>query len=189
MVGDKKEISIADLGSGPFSKVGTLYGVKINLFPSDFLALEYNSMMEKAGIIPFIKIEMQNMEELTYSDNYFDIVHCINSLDHVENVERALLEMYRVCKPGGMIYLRHYLNQGESHRYTGFHYWNFNIFGINNCKIWNEEISFRLSDVICGFHTDIVTEKAVSPRPMIVSKLYKWPGLERGSVNSDTIKE
>lgn len=44
-------------------------------------------------------------EHIPYSDNHFDVVTSINSLDHVDDVDAAMREMVRVLAPGGMILL------------------------------------------------------------------------------------
>ena len=60
-VGDKKEVKIADIGSGPLPRIGRyLEGVKVEVYSSD----KQN----------FTGIKYQDMEKLTYSDNSFDIV-------------------------------------------------------------------------------------------------------------------
>lgn len=40
-------------------------------------------------------------EELKFSDNSFDLVVCNNVLDHVQDAEACLSEIYKVLKPGG----------------------------------------------------------------------------------------
>jgi ubiquinone/menaquinone biosynthesis C-methylase UbiE len=68
------------------------------------------------------------MEELTYEDNSFDLVHCVNALDHTSNAQKALDEMKRICKPNGYIYLRHTRNQKRAHHGNG-HYWDAKLEG------------------------------------------------------------
>ena len=108
LVGDKKEVKVADIGSGPSSRIGRfLDGVEIKVYPSD-----------KQG---FKGIESQDMEKLTYHDNFFDIVYCSNALDHTKDALSAVKEMIRVCKSGGWVYIECWLDQLS----TGYkHYWN-----------------------------------------------------------------
>lgn len=42
--------------------------------------------------------EYQDMEDLDYPDNTFDLVVCINALDHTEDAKLAIKEMIRVSK-------------------------------------------------------------------------------------------
>jgi SAM-dependent methyltransferase len=123
----KKEVKIADIGSGPVSSIGSyLPGVKVEVYPSD--TQDFTSWWQKRrewwkddDLKPYIPVEVQNMEKLTYPNNYFDIVWCHNALDHTRNAEIAVKEFKRVCKKGGWIYIMCSLNQLD----TGYlHFWN-----------------------------------------------------------------
>lgn len=46
-----------------------------------------------------------DMEGLAFEDNTFDVVVCINALDHTKDVMSALSEFDRVTKKGGYIYI------------------------------------------------------------------------------------
>jgi len=152
-----ESVAKADLGSGPFTLVGTESDIDVTVIPSDILANEYNEMIREASMFPVVHVEYQNMESLTYEDESFDIVHCVNALDHTKGARKALKEMYRICKHGGWIYLRHYPNTGERRRYRG-HYWNVTENGI----IWNRETTISLPKF-----------KTVVEGRMIVSKRRK----------------
>jgi len=173
MIGDKKEISIADVGAGMFSTTGNTWpGVKIKVHPSDFLADEYMEVLEKFNIKPLFPIEEQVMEQLTYRDNSFDIVHCVNALDHVDNPYKAVEEMYRVCKPGGWIYLRHYFNTASKQKYRGMHHWNISMTINYDCIFMGKEKYFLLSTCVPGFK-NVSKKEADEKVSMIVSTLQK----------------
>ena len=145
-VGDKKEIKIADIASGAFSTIGSyLPGIDLKIYhcdKSDFVDFWVNR-----GITPIVSIEVQNMEALTYPDEFFDIVHCQNSLDHTRNAKVAVEEMIRICKPDGWIYINCSLNQLD----TGWkHYWNVKEDGI----VTNNVESFDLKDF--GFQIQFI---------------------------------
>lgn len=120
LIGDKKSVKIADIGSGPYSKIGRiLNGVNVEVYPSD--KNNFKAFWESKGLIPSLPIEIQNMEKLTYESDYFDIVYCANALDHTKNALAAVKELIRVTKRGGYVYLVCYLDQ----QLTGhMHYWN-----------------------------------------------------------------
>ena len=40
--------------------------------------------------------------KLPFASNYFDIILCNHVLEHIENDKKAISELYRVLKPGGM---------------------------------------------------------------------------------------
>lgn len=127
-----KEVTIADLGSGPVCTLGTLWaGVKIKIYASDIKQPQYSKLWEKNGVTPLIPIEYQDMEKLTYKNESFDIVHCVNALDHTYNPEKALNEMKRICKTGGYVYLRHIRDQKAVNSGRG-HYWNASKKGFSN---------------------------------------------------------
>ncbi len=147
MIDNKKEVTIAELGAGMFCTIGSLWKTaKVKVYPSDALADEFNQILKDSGVTPLIPVEKQNMENLTYPNNFFDIVHCVNALDHTANPIKALKEMYRVCKPGGFIYLRHFVKVGENERYAGMHMWNIDLNDKGGCIIWNQNKKFLLSD-------------------------------------------
>lgn len=60
-----------------------------------------------------IKISNDKCENLRFDDNYFDLVVCINVLDHVQNAEKCLKEMLRVTKQGGFVVLGQDLSNEE----------------------------------------------------------------------------
>ena len=117
-------LKVADLGTG---KISTLElqvegPVTLEIHPSGLDSYEY-----------------QNMEKLTYPDNSFDIVHCRNALDHTKDAPAAVKEMLRICKPGGKVFIKCWLDQKD----TGHkHYWNAKEYGIFS----NGSDSFDLKD-------------------------------------------
>lgn len=172
MIGGKKEVWIADLGAGVISTTGnTFRDVKVHLFPSDVYADEYKELYKMKGIKQLIPMDQQDMENLTYKDEMFDIVHCANALDHTVDPRRALDEMYRVCKVGGWIYLRHIPKEGLNHKYMLQHQWNIEIVG-EDCKIWNYQGEFMVSDCIKGFR-HVLKQELANERTTIVSTYKK----------------
>lgn len=125
MIGDKKEVIIAELAAGPFCTIGNSWqDVKVNIHASDILQREYAPFWKLHQVMPMVPVEYQDMEHLTYPDQFFDIVHCVNALDHTLDAKQALQEMLRVCKLGGFIYLRHLPDQRK--KYRGMHAWDVN---------------------------------------------------------------
>jgi len=160
MIGDKKEVLIANLGTGPVCLIGNVRdGMKVEVISSDLLADEYQKIFKEMGITPRFPSEKQDMTDLTYKNNTFDIVYCTNALDHSQNPYKALKEMVRVTKPGGWIYLRHVAHVGKRQGYHNMHQWNLDITSDNDCIIWNkadfETETFLLSDIYKGFTTNI----------------------------------
>ena len=154
MIGDKKEVKIANLGAGAINTIGNKRdGVKVEIVASDFLANEYNQIWKELNIQSPVPIGQQDMTHLTYKDNEFDIVYCVNALDHCSDPRKALEEMIRVCKPDGYVYLWHHAHEGRRLGYTGLHKWNLDSTDNGDCKLWNKEgiDTFLLSEVYPGF--------------------------------------
>lgn len=119
-IGIKTDVKIADIGSGPYSIIGDyLDGVNIEMHHAD--NQDFTQYWEKYKTKPVVKIEKEDMEKLSYQDNYFDIVCCINALDHTTDAYKAVEEMIRICKPGGYVFIDCHLDQAD----TGHkHKWN-----------------------------------------------------------------
>lgn len=168
MIGDKKEVAIAELGAGPICTIGNLWkDTKVKLYASDILQNEFALLWKEHNATPAIPVEEQDMEHLTYPDSFFDIVHCVNTLDHTLNPKQAIKEMLRVCKPGGWIYLRHMPDQRK--KYRGMHAWDINMID-GETVFFNPEEKFLLSE-LGDFKTYIA--EGFKRRDLIVSTLHK----------------
>lgn len=113
---------IADVGAGACCLIGRQDGVEV--VASDLLADEYQEMWAGFGLAPAIPVERQDMGSLGYADESFDIVHCANALDHSADPRAVVLELARVCKPGGIVFLMHIRDQARCAHYGGLHQWN-----------------------------------------------------------------
>lgn len=140
LVGDKKKVKILDICSGPFSTTGqVLPGVEIELTLAD--KTDFSEHWKFWGIQPLFPVEYQNMEDMTFENESFDIVNCVNALDHTRNPRLAIAEMKRVLKPGGWIYINCNLDQ---HTVSGkHHFWDAKEDG----SFVNERDSFNLKDL------------------------------------------
>lgn len=100
---------IADIGSSAVSRL------EVDVKGSEMLYIHAYDIKEHEGV------EQQDMENLTLPDDFYDIVHCRNALDHTKNAEKAVLELIRICKPGGLVFIKCWLDQKDT---GGKHYWN-----------------------------------------------------------------
>ena len=174
MIGAKKEVTVANLGSGPINLLGNSFeDVKVDVISSDILADEYNKLLEELKI-KSPHIEKQDMTNLTYGDNSFDIVFCSNAVDHSHDPYKALREMIRICKRGGWVYLRHIAHEGKRHNYTNLHQWNFDVMEDGDCIVWRKEKlsknTFLLSDIYPCFKTLITVKTRCSVLSSFVQK-------------------
>lgn len=66
-----------------------------------------NASVERSKRYPHIHTEFRVgvAEQLPYSDNFFDAVVSFHAIEHVQDVDRVVQEMFRVLKPGGRVYI------------------------------------------------------------------------------------
>lgn len=164
LIGQKKEVKILDVGSGPYPVTGqVLDGVKIEFTHCDRRGFE--NFWANNNTTPLIPIEVQDMEHLTYPDNTFDIVTCINALDHTVDALSAVKEMIRVCKPQGWVHVDCSLNQHSVRRKK--HYWDAKEDG----TFINEQDKFDLKDL--GFKIEYFDLRGEPQYNRIVATLQK----------------
>lgn len=117
----KKEVCIFDLGSGPYSVIGS-YFEEVDLHIHHMDNQDFSSFWKKYNGYPLVPIIHVSMENLPSLDHQADLVVCINALDHTKDAHAAVKEMIRVCKPGGWVYIECNLDQKDSS--GSGHYWN-----------------------------------------------------------------
>lgn len=74
---------------------GEVYGFDI----SSYLVSATKKLFAKSGLRGrFINCDMRQIE---FDDNSFDFVYSMGTIEHIQDYDRALKEIYRVLKPGG----------------------------------------------------------------------------------------
>ena len=64
-------------------------------------------------------------------DNSFDVVYSRHCLEHLDNPEKVIEELYRICKPGGMLdIIVPYFAGYNAHHPTHRTFWNYHSFDI-----------------------------------------------------------
>lgn len=56
-------------------------------------------------IDPSKAMQKEDIQNLSFPDDYFDVVVCIHVLEHIDNDRAAMSEIYRILKPGGVALL------------------------------------------------------------------------------------
>lgn len=97
-----------DAGCGSCFKSIILARMGFNLVAADFSKNVLN-MAEKtvagAGLSTKIRLQQEDLTSMSFKDGTFDNVLCWGVLMHIPDAEKALSELVRVLKPGGIIVL------------------------------------------------------------------------------------
>ncbi len=96
---------LLDVGAGPGTITADLVGL---VAPGEVVALEVSE--EAAAITrsgaPGAKVRVGDVHALPFADGEFDVVHAHQVLQHVVDPVKALREMARVTRPGGVVAAR-----------------------------------------------------------------------------------
>jgi len=102
-------LKVADIGCGLgylgftfweyFGKGGKYNGIDI----SEDLIKDASKLSEKWAINGEVNFKVSDAYSLDFENNLFDIVMCQTLLMHLENPDKAISEMKRILKPGGII--------------------------------------------------------------------------------------
>lgn len=86
---------ILDAGCGEGFTLSRFYELKIG---KSLEGIDYSSDAIKIGkqVHPHLNIKRGDIYSLVYKDNFFDLVTCMEVLEHLENPEKALKEVERV---------------------------------------------------------------------------------------------
>lgn len=91
---------IADVGCGPFVGVLPFFNKSNTLLAVDPLASKYKKLVNQK-----IKIIQGFGENLKIKSNFCDMVFCINAIDHSNDPKKFALELCRVLKSGGRLFI------------------------------------------------------------------------------------
>lgn len=123
-----RPLKVLDVGAGPISQIGLSNpSGPIELTAIDPLADEYNSFLDSAGILPKVRTQKGCAEDLAemFEANSFDLVFSKNALDHAYSPLDGIKQMFKLCRPGGLVHIEGRANVGEHNFYAGLHQWNF----------------------------------------------------------------
>ena len=102
-------MSLLDVGCGP----GTITAdLAIRLAPGRVVGLDASAeVIDEARTLagdrpPGLSFEVGDLFDLDYEDGTFDVVHAHQVLQHLGDPVAALVEMKRVCRPGGLVAAR-----------------------------------------------------------------------------------
>jgi SAM-dependent methyltransferase len=90
---------LLDIGCGPRGSL-TWAGGAAERVGLDPLVSKYRELQQGDHGMTYVEA---GAESIPFPDGHFDVVSTINSLDHVEDVDRAIAEITRVTRSGGML--------------------------------------------------------------------------------------
>lgn len=104
-MGEKESLKAIELGCGEgFSteRLAKMLPPDTTLYASEFVE-ELVPRAQKRN--PDVEIIQESVYELTHKDNSFDVVFLLEVLEHLDYPDKALEEIKRILKPGGVLIL------------------------------------------------------------------------------------
>lgn len=92
---------VLDIGCGPRGSLEWAHMARERV-GVDPLAEKYRKLGTDAHAMRYVKA---GAESIPFPDEHFDVVAAFNSLDHVEDADRAIAEIKRLTKPGALFLL------------------------------------------------------------------------------------
>lgn len=110
-----KNAYVLDAGCGP---AGIFTVMPCKTFALDPLLEEYseNIVIFKKESYPHVEFLSTRIEDLTL-ENCFDLIFCINAINHVEDIRNSTESLYKACKTGGRMII-----STDAHRYSWLKY-------------------------------------------------------------------
>ena len=113
-------LDLLDIGSGPGTITADLAGL---VAPGRVTAVEVSESalaitraeIERRGLAT-VDFAVADVHDLQFPSDSFDVVHAHQVLQHLADPVRALREMVRVCRPGGVVAVR----DGDYHAFTWY---------------------------------------------------------------------
>lgn len=173
---DADSYDLLDVGSGPLTSLGkTMPNKTIQMRAVDPLAPEYDRMLNAQNLTPPVRTEECKGEELSskFEAASFHLVYARNCMDHSIDPVQAFREMLAVTKPGGVVLLEHWPNEGQTEEYRGLHQWNFDCQD-GEFVVWNPKRRQVVSSELgSGCRVECSLEPVEEEKPMVVARIWK----------------
>ncbi|HAM95364.1 TPA: hypothetical protein DCP81_00190 [Candidatus Azambacteria bacterium] len=105
MLGADKSVAALDAGTGVGYFLPALAArfQRVDAIDYHRESIECAEFMIKRKNIGNVHLMVGDILKMPYADNAFDAVVCLSALEHIENLQEALIEMKRVLKPDGIL--------------------------------------------------------------------------------------
>jgi len=81
----------------------------INMYSADLTQAALENTKKRLELYNLSSnLSIQNAENMTYNDNFFDHINCQGVIHHTPNTEKAIQEIARILKPDGTAYISVY---------------------------------------------------------------------------------
>ena len=98
----RSHMSVADLGCGPSGIYMAVKECKVTAIDPLLDAYEKNTAVFNKGMYPHVQFISTTLEAYR-PEQPFDVVFCMNAINHVNNYEQALNTLQQCSKPGGNV--------------------------------------------------------------------------------------
>ena len=107
---DYRDKKVIDIGCGPRGSLewATMAAERVGLDP---LASKYLRLGASRHHMQYVEAPS---ESIPFPDGYFDIVTCLNALDHVDDFHKTIAEIKRVTRAGGLFLVSVEINHPPS---------------------------------------------------------------------------
>lgn len=174
---DCENPTILDIGCGlSFANGNILCGKHLDVHYIDPLADFYNEIKRRHNRdLPDIEFGMMEHVSSSWDGPDADLCIICNALDHSSSPLKGIVEVLKVLKIGGCLYLNHHPNEAEAEDYKGFHKFNICTDDQQHLIIWNKKERIVVDDVLAkyasietktldnGFVVSIITKNANMP--------------------------
>ena len=158
----KSPLNILDLGCG---KGRYLKHLVVDFPKNSYYAVDLSTnVMKYFSELTGVEKQQGNLTNIPYADDIFDIVYTCEALEHAIDTERAISEMARVTKTGGIIVI---IDKNKE---------MYGYFDIGDWEQWFDE--HELTQIIKEYCSEVHVEKQISFDDNEANVLfYAWIGM------------
>ena len=102
---------------------------------------------------PEVNVKSEVLEDLSYQDDYFDIIYCHHVIEHVEDPHSVIRNFSRMLKPNGVLIIGcPNISSFVARRFKG----NYRLLGSPHILMWNKR---TLSNILKRYNLETFADK------------------------------